>query len=88
MEPVRSLRSRSYSRQQRANCFVIGALLSALFTVAPFRIRADNIFFWRIFLLGAFVNLKVSATADNCPIQVSSIGIATVFGVLISGRRL
>ena len=34
-------------------------------SIASFRISADSIF-WRIFRLGAFVNLKVSTTAGGC----------------------
>ena len=50
--------------------FVISIIY--ILSVASFWISADSIFFWRIFRLGAFVNLKVSATADNIPIRVSS----------------
>ena len=49
--------------------FVISVIY--IWSVASFRISADSIFFCRIFRLGAFVNLKVSATADNSPNQVS-----------------
>ena len=49
--------------------FVISVI--CIWSVASFRISADSILFWRIFRLGAFANLKVSATADNSPIQVS-----------------
>ena len=48
--------------------FVISVIY--IWSVASFRISADSIFFWRIFRLEAFVNLKVLATADNSPIQV------------------
>ena len=54
----------------RYRSFVISVIY--IWSVASFRISADStFFFWRIFRLGAFVNLKVSATADNSPIQVS-----------------
>ena len=50
--------------------FVISVIY--IWSVASFRISADSTFlFLRIFRLGAFVNLKISATADNSPIQVS-----------------
>ena len=57
--------------------FVISVIY--IWSLASFRISADNTFFWRIFRLGAFVDLEVSATADNSPIQVSFLSGSLLF---------